>query len=112
MGRYVLDSEAVTEGALIDRVLRMTDVPFFVVTVDYVPDYLRHLEVTKMAAEWNVGAKPQEAVANFKDYAIKEGYDGIIGLQYSNYARSSSGGPLAVSSTTSYFVYGTMVMFR
>ena len=42
---------------LADRVLRMTNLPFFVVTVDRVPDYLGHLEVGKMDTNWGVGHK-------------------------------------------------------
>lgn len=111
MGRYVLDGEAATLGALASRVLRMTNVPFFVVTVDHVPDYLGDLEVTKMVTNWGSGSKAREAIDDFKNYAVKEGYHGIIGLRFDNYIRIGGGGPIGISSATSYFVYGTMVMF-
>jgi uncharacterized protein YbjQ (UPF0145 family) len=88
----------------------MTNVPFFVVTVDYVPSYLGDLEVTKMATNWGGGSKPQEAIDDLKKYAIKEGYHGIIGLRFDNHTRISGGGLAGIDSDQTYFAYGTMVM--
>jgi uncharacterized protein YbjQ (UPF0145 family) len=86
----------------------MTNVPFFAVTVDYVPNYLGDLEVTKMATNWGAGSKPQEAIDDLKKYAVKEGYHGIIGLRFDNYPRIS-GGIAGIDSAPTYFAYGTMV---
>jgi hypothetical protein len=89
----------------------MANVPFFVVTIDRVPDYLGHLEVIKMDTNWGAGTKSREAINDFKDYAIQEGYHGIIGLKFDNYALVGGGGPLIISTDVRFFVYGTMVMF-
>ena len=89
----------------------MTNVPFFVVTVDHVPDYLSHLEVTKMDTNWGGGSKAREAVNDLKNYAVQEGYHGVIGLRFDNHTLIGGGGMAGVGSATRYFAYGTMVMF-
>jgi hypothetical protein len=98
-------------GAPAVRVTPMTDVPFFTVTVDYVPEYVGEHQIVKMQADWSGASKPGEAMAKFKEYAVKNGYHGIIGLRYSNYERIGGGGMAGIGSATSYFVYGTMVRF-
>src|SRR5579872_4127970 len=79
-GRYSVDEKAVTLGALAGRVLRMTNVPFFTVTVDHIPDYLGELKVVEMAADYESGDSPNEALGALKSGAARSGYHGIIGL--------------------------------
>jgi uncharacterized protein YbjQ (UPF0145 family) len=89
----------------------MPNVPFFIVTVDHVPDYLREFKIIEMKADWSGASKPGEALSKFKEYAMKNGYHGIVGLRYSNYERVG-GGMAGIGSVTSFFVYGTVVKFE
>jgi uncharacterized protein YbjQ (UPF0145 family) len=89
----------------------MTNVPFFTVTVDHIPDYLGELKVVEMAADYESGDSPNEALGALKSGAARSGYHGIIGLRFDNFVRVRGGGMAGIGSATTYFAYGTMVRF-
>jgi uncharacterized protein YbjQ (UPF0145 family) len=87
----------------------MSDVPFFVVTVNYIPDYLSDYQVKKMYVQWAWGNNPDTAVSALQGWAKEKGYNGIIDLRIERL--TTTGGGAVVSSDVRWFAYGTLVKF-
>ena len=85
----------------------MSDVPFFTVTVDYVPGYLSDYQVTKMMAQWAWGDGPKEALDGLRSWAMENDYNGIIGLRFERIPGTSDRRNVAVP----FLACGTVVKF-
>jgi uncharacterized protein YbjQ (UPF0145 family) len=86
----------------------MSEVPFFTVTVDYVPQYLGEYEVKKMMAQWGWGAGPGAAIEDLRKWAKENNWNGIIGLRFETV--TETGGGAIVSTSVQFLAYGTLVM--
>jgi uncharacterized protein YbjQ (UPF0145 family) len=85
----------------------MSDVPFFTVTVDYVPGYLSDYQVTKMMAQWALRDGPKEALDDLRSWAMENDYNGIIGLRFERIPVTNDRRNVAAP----FLAYGTVVRF-